>query len=168
MTAFSQTVRNNLFPFSNATPVLWGSMVWGTDAWGANSYEQRQDVIHYVVASGPVMTSTVGPFNVVHQVVASGPVLTSAKGPFDAVHYVTADGPVLTDLTARQWTYTVSVTGPVFSSDPSVESLTDGNGYSYMFGNQSNAENRVLTTFTSGTPVDVTWTVGATTSTVWS
>jgi hypothetical protein len=148
MTAFSQTVRNNLFPFSNATPVLWGSMVWGTDAWGANSYEQRQDVIHYVVASGPVLTSTVGPFNVVHQVVASGPVLT--------------------DLTARQWTYTVSVTGPVFSSEPSVESLTDGNGYSYMFGNQSNAENRVLTTFTSGTPVDVTWTVGATTSTVWS
>ena len=148
MTAFSQTVRNNLFPFSNATPVLWGSMVWGTDAWGANSYEQRQDVVHYVVASGPVMTSTVGPFNVVHQVVASGPVLT--------------------DLTARQWTYTVSVTGPVFSSEPSVESLTDGNGYSYMFGNQSNAENRVLTTFTSGTPVDVTWTVGATTSTVWS
>jgi len=168
MTAFSQTVRNNLFPFSNATPVRWGSMVWGTDAWGANSYEQRQDVIHYVVASGPVLTSAKGPFNVVHQVVASGPVMTSTVGPFDVVHYVTADGPVLTDLTARQWTYTVSVTGPVFSSEPSVESLTDGTGYSYMFGNQSNAENRVLTTFTSGTPVDVTWTVGATTSTVWS
>jgi hypothetical protein len=94
--------------------------------------------------------------------------MTSTVGPFDVVHYVTADGPVLTDLTARQSTYIVSVDGLVFSSEPSVESLTDGNGYSYMFGNQSNAENRVLTSFTSGTPVDVTWVVGATTSTVWS
>jgi hypothetical protein len=74
----------------------------------------------------------------------------------------------MTDLTARIWTYTVAADGITVSSDPSVESLTDGNGYNYIFGNQSNAENRVLTSFTSGTPVDVTWTVGAATSTVWS
>ncbi len=169
MTAFSQTVRNNVWPFSNAAALsLWGSMVWGTDPWGYTPGEQTHRIIHYVTASGPVLSSAQAPFTVVHYVSADGPVLSSAQGAFDIVHYMAADGPVLDSQGIYNLYFHTRAQTLSVSSDNSNETLTDENGFVYIYGNESNAENRVLTSFTSGTPEDVTWTVGTAGSTSWS
>ena len=171
MTAYSQTVRNNLWPFSNAGTNI---SLWGTEKWGAGYYwgyeptKPAYDIRHVMAASGPVLSSAQAPFNVVHVVAASGPVLSSAQGAFDVVHYVTADGPTLTDLTAKLWTFVVQADSIVMSSDPASETLIDENGYLYVFGTVSNAENRVLTQYTSAAVTDVTWSQGTAGTTVWS
>jgi len=169
MTAYSKTINNMLNPFSNAASLSrWGSMVWGTDKWGYTEGTQTFTVLHYLVASGPVLSSAQGPFNVVHYMAASGPVLSSVKGGFDIVHYMAADGPVLDSQGLYNlYFYTKAQTLTVIS-DNSNETLKDRNGFVYVYGTQTNAENRVLTTFTSGTPTDVTWVVGTAGSTVWS
>jgi len=169
MTAYSQTVRNNLWPFSNAgTNIsLWGTELWG-GYWGYEPTKPAYDIVHVAVASGPILSSAQGAFNVVHVMAASGPVLSSAKGAFNIVHYMTADGPVLSDLFAKSWQYVVQADGIVLSSDPTEERLQDSKGYIYVYGNASNAENRVLTQYSSAAVSDVTWSQGTGGTTVWS
>ena len=169
MTAYSKTLNNMLNPFSNPASLSnWGSMVWGTGKWGYTEGNQTFTVLHYMAASGPVLSSAQAPFNVVHYVAASGPVLSSAKGAFDIVHYMLADGLVLDSQGIYNLFFFTKPQTLSVSSDNSNETLKDLNGFVYIYGTQSNAENRVLTTFTSGTPVDVTWVVGNAGSTVWS
>lgn len=171
MTAYSQTVRNNLWPFSNAgaNVSLWGTEKWGTgNYWGYEPTKPAYDVVHVAAASGPVLSSAKGPFNVVHYMEASGPVLSSAKGGFSVVHVVTADGPTLSDLTAKLWTFVVAADGIALTSEPYRETLLDSKGYVYVFGNAENAENRSLTQYTSAAVTDVTWTQGTGATTVWS
>jgi hypothetical protein len=169
MTAYSQTVRNNLWPFSNAGAniSLWGTELWG-GYWGYEPTKPGYDIRHVMAASGPVLSSAKGAFNIVHVMAASGPVLSSAKGAFYIVHYMTADGPVLSDLFAKSWQYTVVADGIVLTSDPASETLQDAKGYIYVYGNASNAENRVLTQYSSAAVSDVTWTQGTGGTTVWS
>ncbi len=169
MTAFSKTLNNMLNPFSNpATLSKWGSMVWGVDPWGYTPGAQTFVVVHYMTASGPVLSSAQGAFDVIHYVTADGPILSSAQGAFDVVHYVVADGPVLDSQGIYNLFFYTRVQTLSVSSDNSNETLEDANGFIYVYGNQSNAEDRVLTSFTSGAPTDVTWSVGTAGSTIWS
>jgi hypothetical protein len=169
MTAYSKTLNNMLNPFSNPASLSnWGSMVWGTGKWGYTEGTQTFTVLHYMVASGPVLSSAKGAFDIRHVVAADGPILSSTKGAFDIIHVMTADGPVLDSQGLYNLFFFTKQQTLSVSSDNSNETLKDENGFVYVYGNQNNAENRVLTTFTSGTPVDVTWVVGNAGSTVWS
>jgi hypothetical protein len=168
MTAYSKTVRNKLYPFSNAGAIsIWGTELWG-GFWGYEPVTPPYNLRHVVVASGPVLSSTRGAFDIMHIMAASGPVLSSAKGAFGIVHYMVADSILPTDQTSRQWTYFLQADGLVLTSDPASETLNDQNGYQYVFGNSANAKNRPLTSYATATVSDVTWASGNGTLTVWS
>lgn len=55
------------------------------------------------------------------------------------------------------------------TEDMNSETLQDSEGYYYVFpGNATNIENRVSSTYTSGTAGSTTWTSGTASSTSWS
>jgi hypothetical protein len=168
MTAYSQTIRNNLWPFSNAGGIsVWGDELWG-GYWGYEPLKPAYDIYHVMEASGPVLSSAQGPFDVVHIMEADGPVLSSTKGPYDIYHVMEADGIVLSDLFAKSWSVVFRVDGLVLSSDPYEETLSDRNGYFYVFGTSRNAERRPLTAYTRASVSGVSWVSGNGATTVWS
>ena len=169
MTAYSQTVRNKIWPFSNAGAniSIWGTELWG-GYWGYEPTKPPYIIKHTVAASGPVLSSTKGGFNIGHLMPASGPVMSSAKGAFDIVHFMVADSILPDTTTNKMWTYFLVADPISLNSDPASETLKDQNGYLYVFGSSSNAENRPLTQYTTGAVSVVSWSSGNGTITVWS
>lgn len=52
-------------------------------------------------------------------------------------------------------------------ADMSRETLTDGSGYAYVFGSDTNIENKTSTSYSTVSPVTTTWTPRAASSTSW-
>jgi hypothetical protein len=105
---------------------------------------------------------------VVFHIVEASATVSSAQ-VFDVFHVVFTDGVVLSTDFEKYSARVVRADALTLSSDPVRETLTDRNGYDYVFGNSSNAENRTLTEYLINTASGVTWTSGITVaSTVWS
>jgi hypothetical protein len=147
VTAYSQTVRNNLNAFSNASVSLWGTELWG-GYWG---YEPTKPA--YSVGKN-LATQTM--------------VVSSANASFDVVKYPTPETVTLGDAFAKEYDKLLATETVTLNGDMAEEKITDANGYERVFGDSSDAEDRSLTTFTSAARVDVTWATATGVTTVWA
>lgn len=145
MVAYSQTVRNRLNVFDDATVSLWGTLQWG-GKWG---YTANGAV--YSIRKALANTATVSS--------------TVAK---QVRHPLTAETVTLTDAFTKQYGKILSAATITVSGDLVEEKITDRNGYEFVYGDSSDAEDRSLTAYSSATVNDATWTTAAGVTTIWA
>jgi hypothetical protein len=146
VTAYSQTVRNNLNAFSNADVSLWGTEKWG-GYWG---YEPTKP-----------------PYRVGKNL-ATQTMVVSSTNTFGVVKYPTPETVTLGDAFTKEYGKILATETVTLNGDMVEEKITDANGYERVFGDSSDAEDRSLTTFTSAARVDVTWATATGVTTIWA
>lgn len=76
---------------------------------------------------------------------------------------------ILADLTLPQATFNRTLSNSVgISGDMVFEGLTDPAGYNVIFGSSTNAENRPISSYTSSSIYDATYTTATNTLTTWT
>lgn len=144
MADLSITIANATTPLGMSPPVIWNAFTWNASLWGYSG-DLPIDVIKGI-ASTTTPDTTLG-FSVIHALSES----------------VTSDSAVGFDVIKG---LAESVT---FDSAPISETLTDPAGYTHVFpSNATNAEDRDIPTWTSGTVAGASWSTATVTTTTWS
>lgn len=82
---------------------------------------------------------------------------------------VVSNSVALSDVTSTQARFVKTISNTfVVSGNMTFEGISDQAGYNLVFGNSTNAENRPLSSYTSYSVYDATFTTATNTSTTWT
>ena len=145
MADHSITVDNTLTFHGHGYPSIWNAVTWNAFTWGWSSDSETR--VEKVIDSTATPTTDVGKY---------------------VIHWLDSEGVTLDSAVENAFVMAISEALSV-SSDRYSAVLTDSNGYTHVFpSDATDAEDRDIPTWTSGTVGSVSWTSGTVAATSWS
>lgn len=149
MTAHVKTFTNSIVMFGPSPTTKWGSFLWGTGLWG-----EKGSALNTYAEFLRTKANSVAPTSTVSTVAEFYRTKTNLITP--------------TDLFSKHKAFIIQ-NDLTLTFETSDEELTDGNGYNYVFTKPANnAENRDITSYTSGASLSDLFTVSSPVTTTWS
>lgn len=149
MTVYSMTVTSSVKVFGSDPTDLWGAYNWNAFAWGEGTRPIPKNIRHLLTGQALTLSSSRN-FRLTKLLTGQSLTLDSARASY---------------LLARL----ISAGSITFSSDMESETLQDSTGYDYVYpGGQTNAHNRVTTTWSETTSSSAGWSTATVTTTTWS